>query len=57
MQPMTNEAMRAERQIVTCDGCGTPYAAVVKGGELVLVGPEDGSCPNCGGGEFSQLAL
>lgn len=54
---MANEALRAERRIVTCDGCGTPYAAVVEGGELVLVGPEDGSCPNCGGEAFSRLAL
>ena len=54
---MANEALRAERQIVTCDGCGTPYPAVVEGGALVLVGTEDGSCPNCGGEAFSRLAL
>ena len=54
---MANEALRAERQIVTCDGCGTPYPALVTGAELVLVGPDDGSCPNCGGEAFSRLAL
>lgn len=54
---MANEALHAERQIVTCDSCGNPYPAVVSGGELLLVGPDDGSCPSCGGESFSRLSL
>jgi predicted RNA-binding Zn-ribbon protein involved in translation (DUF1610 family) len=54
---MVHEALSTDRQIVTCDDCGTPYPAVVEEGDLVLVGPESGACPNCGGVEFSRLAL
>lgn len=49
---------------MTCDSCGTPYAAVAEQDELVLVGDqgsrvgEDRSrCPNCEGGEFTRLTL
>lgn len=45
------------RRIVTCDGCGTPYAAVETEGDLVLVGDGGGACPNCNGSSFSAISL
>jgi len=54
---MANTRIGDGRRIVTCDDCGTPFAAVVEGDELVLVGPDGGDCPNCSGSEFSRLTL
>ena len=54
---MSNSAFGEGRRIVTCDGCGTPYAAVVEGDDVLLVGREGGECPNCSSDEFSKLTL
>ena len=54
---MTTQTIGNRRRIVTCDGCGTPYAAVLEGEKLLLVGPEDAECPSCGGTTFSRLTL
>ena len=54
---MANEGFGEGRRIVTCDGCGTPYAAVVDQDDVHLVGRGSGECPNCAGQEFSKLTL
>ena len=54
---MENRGVSEGRRIVTCDGCGTPYAAVESGDSLVLVGDGGGECPNCSGTEFSTLDM
>ena len=57
MNQMSEETAGSERRIVTCDDCGTPYAAVVEGEELLLVGSDGVECPTCGGTAFSRLTL
>lgn len=54
---MANRGFGQGRRIVTCDGCGTPYAAVVEQDDVLLVGRGGGECPNCAGSEFSKLTL
>ena len=54
---MANKMFGEGRRIVTCDGCGTPYAAVVDQDDVLLVGRESGECPNCSGETFSKLTL
>ena len=54
---MANKSFGEGRRIVTCDGCGTPFAAVVEGEDVLLVGRGNGECPNCAGQEFSKLTL
>ena len=46
-----------ERRIVSCDGCGNPYAAMMERDELRLVGPEEPGCPTCGGLEFTPISI
>lgn len=46
------------RAVVTCTGCGTPYAAVVdEDGEVALMGLEHDACPNCEGAGFARLSM
>ena len=54
---MTTDTIVNERRIVTCDDCGTPFAAVVDEETVRLVGPPEPACSNCGGVTFSRLRL
>jgi len=54
---MAEEETKGGRRIVTCDGCGTPFAALEATDGLVLIGDGGGECPNCSGTAFSTISL
>ncbi|WP_458204755.1 hypothetical protein [Haladaptatus sp. NG-SE-30] len=44
-----------ERATVTCEQCGQPYTARIRGDGSVVLPTESGDCERCGGTEFSPL--
>ena len=53
----TQAADAGTRRIVTCDDCGTPFAAMEVGDELRVVNQAGPACSSCGGSSYSVLAL